>query len=203
MANYCWNNIEVSPSSFRDEDNKNFKKFMGKVAFLRQELGDDGDIFGYFLGNAPENVDYVSYYGCHRITNVDEFFSQIDEDNIDDTFFCSGFDTAWSPPEKFCQMLSEMYQISVKITYDESGNDFSGHAQYTNGETDYEESWSYLEGLYNMDKDWFWNEMDSQIECYIDDEVEVEEFLEGYGFLSKDDFEELKIRYTKQEKENA
>ena len=45
--------------------------------------------------------------------------------------------------------------------------------------------------------------MDSEMECNIDDEVEVEEFLEGFGFLSKDDFEELKIRYTKQQKENA
>ena len=196
MANYCWNNIEVDQSGFTEIDAKNFRKFISKVAFIREELGDEGNVFEYFLGKAPDNVDLVSYYGCYSPFDVNEFLSHIDEDNIDDSFFNAGFDTKWSPPERFCQMLSEMYQVCVKITYEECGNDFSGHAQYTNGETDYEESWAYLEGIYNMDKDMFWHELDSQMEYAIDDETEIDEFLERFDFLSGDDLEEVKRLYT-------
>ena len=195
MANYCWNNIEVSPSGMSELDNKKFRQFLGKVFFMEDELGDEGDIFEYFLGKRPEDVDSVAYYGCRPIGDVGEFLSQFDVESLDDSFFCAGFDSCWSPPEKFCQMVSEMYQVCVKITYDECGNDFSGHAQYTNGETDYEESWAYKEGLYNMDKDWFWNDMESTIEYCSEEEMDVVEFLEEYDFLNKSDLKILKEMY--------
>lgn len=196
MANYCWNNIEVSPSGMSELDTKNFKKFLGKIVFMEDELGEEGDIFEYFLGKRPEDADSVAYYGCRPIGDVSDFLSQCEVDNLDDTFFCAGFDSCWSPPEGFCQMLSEMYQVSVKIVYDESGNDFSGHSQYTNGETDFKESWAYQEGLYNMDKDWFWNEVESTIEYCSEEEMDVDEFLEDYGFLTQTDLKELKEKYV-------
>lgn len=198
MANNCWNNIEVSPLS-DDVNNKNFKKFIAKIVFIREELGNEGNIFEYLIGKAPDDVDLVTLYGCSPIYSVDDFLSQVDEHNIGDTFFCSGFESRWSPPVGFCRLLSEMYQVCVKITFDEGGNDFSGNSQFTNGETDFDETWAYLEGIYNMDTDWFWNEMNSQIEYYIEDEVEIVEFLEDYHFLSKEDFEKLRTHYTKEQ----
>jgi uncharacterized protein (DUF433 family) len=47
-----------------------------------------------------------------------------------------------------------------------------------------------------MDKDWFWNEVECTIEYCSEEEMDVDEFLEDYGFLSQTDLKELKEKYV-------
>jgi len=50
------------------------------------------------------------------------------------------FDSAWSPPIKFCEKASELFpDLTFKIWFEETGCWFSGEKYYKNGECVYEE----------------------------------------------------------------
>jgi hypothetical protein len=89
-----------------------------------------------------------------------------------------------------------MYGVSGVITYDEGGCDFAGRTTIDNeGNIVEEEDYTYNEGLYVLDNESFWSNLESNIEYYADDNTPVEEFVSQYDFVSDEDKEEIKKLY--------
>ena len=137
---------------------------------------------GKFLLN-PQTV----FYGCKW--DFDLSSSNV-LDCIDELVALSPV-TPWSPPRGFCERLSKKYGVKVYIFYSEGGNDFSGTDEYDNGEHTNEEQYDYLEGLYRLDNECFWSEID----CWLDDTEDMteEEFLNKIPkFVSDEDMETIR-----------
>jgi len=137
---------------------------------------------GKFLLN-PQTV----FYGCKWYFDLS---SANVLDCIDELVTLSPT-TPWSPPREFCNRLSKMYGVKVYIFYSEGGNDFSGTDEYDNGEHINEEQYDYLEGLYRLDNECFWSEID----CWLDDTEDMteEEFLNKIPkFVSDEDMETIR-----------
>ena len=101
------------------------------------------------------------------------------------------FDTAWSPPIGFCQMLSEKYHVKCVIQYEEGGNDFCGKTIVENGEIISEEDYSYREGLYIFNKEGFWNEIQSDIDTYVSGKEFFNDNFKNNNYLIVDDKNEI------------
>jgi hypothetical protein len=109
----------------------------------------------------------VNFYGTKWDFNVMEAnITSINEDCI--TLAPS---TAWSPPSEFCRRLSGKYGICVDIYYDEPGVGFVGEEEYCDGklfaQTHYD---NYLEGIYKLQPDTFWESAYENIEYYKKEE---------------------------------
>jgi hypothetical protein len=92
-------------------------------------------------------------------------------------------DTAWSPPIPFLENLVKQYKgIEAYIFYSEPGIGFSGETKIYRGEDDHvfvdDEEYPYLEGIYKIDKEMFWSEVDSYIDNF-EFENDKEEDEEG------------------------
>lgn len=110
------------------------------------------------------------------------------------------FNTAWSPPIGFCQMLTKLYPVKCELHYDEGGNDFCGISIIENGEITDTQEYKYREGKYNLDKEGFWLDVESTIECNLHLYETGEEFLnEIYGeqyYLTNEDKNQIIERYN-------
>lgn len=124
----------------------------------------------------------------------------------EDLILIDWFETAWSPPIGFCQMLSKKYGVKCEIEYEEPGNDFCGKNTIDNGVITNEEEYRYREGKFKLDPEGFWYEVESDIETNIDDYETGEEFFEDNykdsTYLDEDDKREIIRMFndTKQEK---
>jgi hypothetical protein len=127
-----------------------------------------------------------TFYGCKwdfdlRETNVD----YCEEELI--TFSST---TPWSPPTEFCRRLSKKYGVFVHIFYSEGGNNFSGVDEYDNGKHVRSEEYEYLEGLYHLDNECFWSEVDLDLDNVED--ITEDEFVNRYPFVSEKDKETIR-----------
>jgi hypothetical protein len=145
--------------------------------------------------------------GAWYNTNIDEWGTKWDvsynEANIecDTTCITMQMSTAWSPPIGFGSTLSKRYNVEVELQYEESGCDFAGKTTCRPDGTIDEEDYGYLEGLYHLDREQFWMEIQSSIESFIeDDDASLDKFLEEYEFTYVDekDLEEIKEIYEKE-----
>jgi len=76
--------------------------------------------------------------------------------------------TAWSPPVPFCITLAKEYGVQVEIIYSEPGCDFAGRNLINeSGDVIEEEDYDYNEGMFILDPDGFWSDMENM---YLDDE---------------------------------
>jgi hypothetical protein len=115
-------------------------------------------------------------------------------------------ETAWSPPIGFCEMMVKEYKkIRIHIFYSEPGCDFSGETDIyldedgilCSDDTEY----SYTEGIYFLDKDMFWGEVESTIDNYLDEDEPktAEEFADNhFGYVSEEDKKEIMEMYEEQ-----
>ena len=119
-----------------------------------------------------EETDYISFYG----TKWDFGFWEANLHSITEEEIIIAPNTAWGPPLKFCQKLSEKYGVDVSINYDEPGNAIVGNYEYDNGECIESEHYdgrtgtvdNYLNGHYKLDRETFWIRLESSIETYVD-----------------------------------
>jgi hypothetical protein len=108
--------------------------------------------------------------------------------------------TPWSPPREFCERLSKKYGVKVYILYSEGGCNFSGTDEYHNGEHINEECYEYLEGLYHLDNECFWSEVDSELDNLED--ITEEEFINKFPFVDELDKKQLREDYRECKIEN-
>ena len=169
MPNWCYNSISISG------DAENIAMIAEIIADTNRKKNDESNTSLHFknLVGIPRNMSAetyekewydtnIRYWGCKW--DVDDLQEDVDED-----FIHLSFDTAWSPATGFCRLLSEIYNVEVEIFYYEGGCDFCGQAKYDNGNTLQDDCYGYREGMYILDKEMFWNELENDIECGVQD----------------------------------
>jgi len=92
--------------------------------------------FHHVLGiEVPDNGDVYAKFGT-------KWFDAEWNRESDTDASLSG-DSAWSPPSEFFRKLSEVYGLTIESEYEESGDDFAGYYNCTNGEVVRDDSYSY------------------------------------------------------------
>lgn len=138
---------------------------------------------------------YVTFYGC-------KWDFQVNECNSDytPTLITLNPSTAWSPPVGFCERLSKKYGVNVSVEYYEGGNDMAGRFEYSDGEEIEAEEYSYREGMFHLDNEAFWCEVESDLEWMVCENplTNIEELIGTmYPFLTdKEDIETLTEIYN-------
>ena len=152
-----------------------------------QRIKDNGD----FIINPQDK-----FYGTKwDISIMEANIHSINEDCI--TLAPS---TAWSPPTAFCKKLSKKYGVKVRIEFEEPGIGFVGVEEYDNGEIIEELIYNdYLVGIYELQRDTFWDTIQDNLEYYkIEEELSFESVRERLlSFVTnEDDVKELEKIYN-------
>ena len=179
-----------------------FHTLIGRDSRITQEKYDNGYSYN----------SNVERYGCKWDVSYDDCCFTFDEESIS-----LHPETAWSPPIEFCKsMVKEYKSIKIHIFYSEGGNDFCGQCDIYLDEEGIvccdEEDYGYSEGLYHLDIDGFWGEVESMVDSYCcEEEKSAEEFVEdNYSYVSEEDkkeiiemFNEQKEIYAKESESNS
>ena len=161
MPNWCSNYIQISG------EKPNIDKIKVVLYRLRDSKGEENDRVFQSLIGLPSDVDYekdwyntnVEWFGTKWDTNYDS----CQFDFTDDTITMSP-DTAWSPPVNFCKQLAIQYGVYVNMKYEEPGSDYAGLTEITPEGDVYEEDYTYNEGIYVLQSDWFWEKLTDDFE---------------------------------------
>ena len=97
--------------------------------------------------------------------------------------------TKWSPPVKWVEQKSLQYGVAIECEYDEEGSDICGKFGYDNGKLVFDLEFTYLEGMYNF-TDWT-DFVECEVLYRIEDNEDVESFLENFPFVNDEEREEL------------
>lgn len=196
MPNWCSNTITITGDK---ENICRIKDMMDTI-----ENKSESNLFQTLVGY-PDHMTEGEYQEKWYDTNVTNWGTKWDV-SYDDA--CPQFseevivlspDTAWSPPIGFGTILAKLYQVDVELFYTEPGCDFCGKT-FCNKDGDVnEEDYEYHEGLYYFDRDYFWDEMESQAEYYIaEEEKTLEEFVQIFHYVDKEEI----TKYYNEQKEN-
>jgi hypothetical protein len=213
MPNWCSNSIVITG----DKDK------IKKIKRVLETMDTKNDNIGVFqtLVGRDENVSSSQYneggawynsnmdrWGCKWDINWDD--SNIDTDG--DECITMSPQTAWSPPEGFCRLLSQQYGVDVQLEYSEPGCDFAGRLLiYGDGREEESESYQYLEGLYFIDEDLFWMEIQNNLEYEFEEDEprEVKEWLMDFPYVDKkhhndliEMYNDVKEEYKEREESN-
>jgi hypothetical protein len=143
----------------------------------------------------------TEFYG----TKWDFDFSECNTSDISkDTIAFSPL-TAWSPPSQFCQKLAVKYGVQVSVQYDEPGVGFVGkEVYYPDGTLDEEFYDNYLEGMYKLQPEDFWEcEVENNMTyCKEEGKTFEETYNDMFSFITKEsEIKELKEVYDEIEVE--
>jgi len=193
MPNWCSNSIIITG----DKDK------IRKIKRVLSTMEDNTRVFQTLIGRDETLSESEYENGAWYNSNINRYGCKWDVDYDTCNFDLEGDDcilmspeTAWSPPEEFCRSLAQQYGVGVVLEYSEPGCDFAGRLLITEEGIEESESFDYLEGLYNIDEDWFWQEVSSNLEYEFDDEPRsLEGWLEDFQFVSDECKEELKSLY--------
>ena len=192
------------------------------IESIKKTEGEEPGVFVTLLGREPgmtqdryNNSGWydsnVSYWGTKWDVSYDDCCFTFDEESIS-----LHPETAWSPPIEFCKsMVKEYKSIKIHIFYSEGGNDFCGQCDIYLDEEGIvccdEEDYGYSEGLYRLDIDGFWGEVESMVDSYCcEEDNSAEEFVEDhYSYVSEEHkkeiiemFNELKETYGEEVESN-
>lgn len=192
------------------------------IESIKKTEGEEPGVFVTLLGREPgmtqdryNNSGWydsnVSYWGTKWDVSYDDCCFTFDEESIS-----LHPETAWSPPIEFCKsMVKEYKSIKIHIFYSEGGNDFCGQCDIYLDEEGIvccdEEDYGYSEGLYRLDIDGFWGEVESMVDSYCcEEDNSAEEFVEDhYSYVSEEHkkeiiemFNELKETYGEESESN-
>jgi hypothetical protein len=205
MANDCWNFMGVTG------DKDTIRTIMAKIDLMTDKEGVFETLIGIDLAIPRNDMWTYNYerYGCRSDINNYDF--DIDEncDNTDDEDewgFSVNFTTPWTPPVNFYLELSRMYQVEVEYTGEECGDNIYRRGLIRNGEVIEDFDWTYDEGQYYENNDYFWESLQDYGLEYIYDEFFDEEkpdddkvalaYIENkYCFVNETDMEEIKSLY--------
>jgi hypothetical protein len=213
MPNWCNNSITISG----DE-----KIISALVRVIENTKNGEDRVFQSLIGY-PDHMTKDDYDKDWYDTNVSWFGTKWDVSysscnmDYDETEIRLSPDTAWSPPIEFLTNLVKQYDgIEAYIFYSEGGIGFSGETKIyrdEDGHTIVDDSeYPYLEGIYLLDKELFWN---SELESMIDsaryelvdeddevktiDEAKIVEYVnDNFDFVTDEDKETI-IKQFKEE----
>jgi hypothetical protein len=188
MPNWCSNSITINGD----------KKQISIIKHALESNKDKG-VFETLVGREPRFTDEQYENGAWYDSNVGYWGTKwdvsYDDSNIvyDEQSISLSPDTAWSPPIEFCNNLVKMYKVSVHIFYSEPGIGFCGETNiYLDEEGTLfsdDTEYGYLEGLYILDNDLFWSEVEYYVDAYGEnDEDSVENYVdELFPFITNED----------------
>jgi hypothetical protein len=216
MPNWCSNTITITG------DKKIISGMTRLIESIKKTEGEEPGVFRTLIGREPgmtqdryNNSGWydsnVSYWGTKWDVSYDDCCFTFDEESIS-----LHPETAWSPPIEFCKsMVKEYKSIKIHIFYSEGGNDFCGQCDIYLDEEGIvccdEEDYGYSEGLYRLDIDGFWGEVESMVDSYCcEEDNSAEEFVEDhYSYVSEEHkkeiiemFNELKETYGEEVESN-
>ena len=121
----------------------------------------------------------------HEGLNIVEDFSLIDyEGSL--IIYCG---TKWSPPVEWVEKISAQYGVTIECEYEEIGSDICGVFGYEKGKLVFNLEFTYLEGKYNLLE---WSDfLECEVFNRIEDNENVESFLEDFPFVTDEHREEL------------
>jgi len=196
MPNWCNNFIEIQG------DKKTITKLSRIIKGSNNSDDNSRGVFAALIGTKPfvtaEDYDKGAWYDANNSWFGTKWDISYDEHSFtfEDESISIQCETAWSPPIPFLATLCEMYGVSGVITYEEGGCDFAGRTTIDNeGNIVEEEDYTYNEGLYVLDNESFWMNLDSNIEYYADENTPVDEFVSQYDYVSDEDKVEIKKLY--------
>jgi hypothetical protein len=185
MPNWCNNSIVINGDKDKIKQIRDVLETMDKTTtetgIFEALVGRDENITEEQYQNGGWYNHNINRFGCKWDVSYEN--AVIDGD---DEYITMNPDTAWSPPEGFCRLLAEQYGVDVTLEYSEPGCDFAGKLS-VGPDGDYEEEqYDYLEGLYHIDEDDFWMEVQSNLEYEFDEDEPrpLEEWLNDFQFVS-------------------
>lgn len=200
MPNWCNNLIKISGE---ESDMKPIYEF-----FVRSEALPEVEMF-VMSTLVPEDEEFqqIKESGAFLLSPYSTFWGckwdfQVNECNGDytPTSITISPSSAWSPPLPFCQRLSEKYNVDVTIEYYEGGNNFAGYSYYSMGDEIEVEEYEYSEGLYYLDNETFWVELEGDLEWLLceNPEVTIQDIIGSkYPFITNEkDLETLTQLYN-------
>ena len=213
MPNWCNNSITISG----DE-----KIISALVRVIENTKNGEDRVFQSLIGY-PDHMTKDDYDKDWYDTNVSWFGTKWDVSysscnmEYEETEIRLSPDTAWSPPIEFLTNLVKQYDgIEAYIFYSEGGIGFSGETKIYRDEDGHiivdDSEYPYLEGIYLLDKELFWN---SELESMIDsaryelvdeddevktiDEAKIVEYVnDNFDFVTDEDKETI-IKQFKEE----
>ena len=180
MANWCNNHLEIQGDKIT---------LLNIIRRLEMAMNDDLDkdkgVFEVLVGGIPNGMSDDSYYGTTDIENVKDHYFMMGD------ILVFQFESRWSPPSKFVQLLSGIFSVKTELSYEEMGADFCGKQWYTNGEHLETEEYDYLQGLYVFGEfEQFWSEVQWRLESFMELEDGITE--DGTSYI-EDNFDYLDI----------
>jgi hypothetical protein len=218
MPNWCNNSIRINGD----------KKMISTLVRVIENTKDGEDRVFQSLIGYPDHMTKADYDKDWYDTNIGWFGTKWDVSysscnmEYDETEIRLYPDTAWSPPIEFLTNLVKQYEgIEAYIFYSEGGIGFSGETKIYRDEDGHisvdDSEYPYLEGIYLLDKELFWNsELESMIDSARDeitsddeededdvvkkiDEVKIVEYVnENFSFVTDEDKETI-IKQFKEE----
>lgn len=211
MPNWCNNHIKIYGGERIIKILTNVIKSINQPdENVEQGEGEQQEgLFKTLIGVPPEmpRDEYnLNWYD----TNIGWFGTKWDVHISNDCFIFSkdeiefSCETAWSPPIEFLVNLCKMYKVSAYIFYSEPGMAFSGETKliWEDGELSVEDNeYEYKAGLYHLSNEEFWCEMDSNIEYAVEEDMDVDEFIEEYkAYASEKDIQDIITMFNEQKK---
>lgn len=195
MPNWCSNTMVISG------DDKVIRKLERMIQDAsKRRIGVMETLVGIPEDISREEYNNEAWYGANvrRWGTKWDFYPNDSDTDIQftDRSITIHTATAWSPPTEFCERLSRMYNLHVVLTFAEPGADFAGRTVILDGDTIQNEDHNYLEGIYKLDAEQFWQELGGNLEFYVEDGTAVDEIRTLYDFVDADDLEEIVRMYN-------
>jgi hypothetical protein len=181
MANYCYNHAAFTPNGSLE----NLELFRSAISKYHGKCIGSTEFFEILGSEAPESFDAYNEFGSR--------WFELDVDDMGDLIVLSG-SSAWSPMSEFFRKLCVKFNLDVESTFEESGCDFGGYYDFSDGEVLRDQTYTYnqyqyLEDMFfeSLDPDYFteFESFDEALEQYSDvigitnpeERIELVEFL--------------------------
>lgn len=203
MPNWCNNFIEIQG------DKKTIQK-LTRIIKSSDIPGDDSrGVFSALIGTEPsvtaEDYDKGAWYNANTSWFGTKWDISYDEHSFtfEDESISIQCETAWSPPIQFLATLGKMYGVSSVITYEEGGCDFAGRTTINEeGDIVEEEDYRYNEGMYILDNEVFWMNLENDFDYYADENTSPDDLVSNYEYVTDEDKLEIKKLYEEYLVEN-
>ena len=200
MPNWCYNYVKFAG------DNEGIQKLKSIV----ENNDDEANMFEKLIGRDPGISDEEFEMGSRwRDHNIQRYGTKWDVTKGGFSFpegrmAIWSDDTAWSPPIEFWRRCSEVYNLRVKMYYEEPGLDFCGECALNNGKIIREEEYTYDHGIYQFrgyrawyDRAWDYSGRENlRTSLEIDGKTPSRENIlerlgEWYGFLKEEEIQRV------------
>lgn len=196
MPNWCNNFIEIQG------DKKTIQKLTRIIESSKIPSDDNRGIFSALIGTKPfvtaEDYDKGGWYDANNSWFGTKWDISYDECNytFEDKSISFSCETAWSPPVQFLATLCKMYKVSAEIRYEEGGMDFAGRTSLDDeGNIVEEEDYTYNEGVYVLDNEVFWMNLENDFDYHADENTSPDDFVSNYDYVTDEDKVEIKKLY--------